>query len=111
MSPTNTPPGSKPAWVQLYEARRLAMELESRAPGRPPAPVPRRKVGMTLSQGEISELDDWQKIFSGLLQRKVSTGETVGILTRICSVRFSRLPEKPESVSLGELVDKMVGQE
>jgi hypothetical protein len=26
-------------------------------------------------------------------------------------VRFSRLTEKPESVSLGELVDKMVGQE
>ena len=108
MSPTS-PSGNKSAWVQLYEARRLEMELESRTPGRPPAPIPRRKIGMTLSQGEISELDDWQKIFSSLLQRKVSTGETVGILTRICSVRFSRLSEKPEFASLGDLVDKMVG--
>ena len=39
---------NKPAWVQLYEARRLAVEYETRSPGRPPAPIPRRKVGFTL---------------------------------------------------------------
>ena len=79
-----TNPGSnKPAWVQLYEARRLAVEYEPRSPGRPPAPIPRRKVGFTLSQGEIRELEVWQDRFSRLLQRKVSTGETIGILVRV----------------------------
>jgi hypothetical protein len=102
---------NKPAWVQLYEARRLTMEVEARSPGRPPAPVPRRKVGTTLSQGEISELDEWQKLFSKQLMRKVSTGETIGILTRICTARLSRFPAMSEATTLAELVDWMVGQE
>jgi len=41
------------AWVQLYEARRVPNEQEVRSPGRPPGVVPRRKVGLTLSQGEM----------------------------------------------------------
>ena len=52
------------AWVQLYEARSVPSEPESALPGRPPGIVPRRKVGLTLSQGEITELEHWQERFS-----------------------------------------------
>jgi len=51
------------AWVQLYEARRVPNEQEIRSPGRPPSVVPRRKVGLTLSQGEITELENWRARF------------------------------------------------
>lgn len=99
------------AWVQLYEARRVSSEPEVRAPGRPPGIVPRRKVGLTLSQGEITELEHWQKRFSSLLHRSVSTGETVGILTRICTTRFTRLKAENEIDALTTLVEKLVGEE
>jgi hypothetical protein len=98
----------KSAWVQLYEARRVPVQVMMRSPGRPAAPIPRRKVGVTLSQGEISELTVWQERFSELLDRKVSVGETVGILTRISTARWNRLSEmKPQE--LVDLVDLMVG--
>ena len=103
-------PGSnKPAWVQLYEARRLAVEYEPRAPGRPPAPIPRRKVGFTLSQGEIRELEVWQERFTRLLQRKVSTGETIGILVRVSSARAARILDGNEPPNLADLVDRLIG--
>jgi hypothetical protein len=63
---------TKNAWVQLYEARRVPSDQEVRAPGRPPGTVPRRKVGLTLSHGEIAEIDVWQQRFSELLHRSVS---------------------------------------
>jgi hypothetical protein len=103
------PSSNKPAWVQLYEARRLAVEYEPRSPGRPPAPIPRRKVGFTLSQGEIRELEVWQDRFTRLLQRKVSTGETIGILVRVSSARAARLLDGSEPSNLADLVDRMIG--
>jgi hypothetical protein len=110
MSPASTvDPSSKPAWVQLYEARRRPQSIEERMPGRPPSPVPRRKVGVTLSQGEIAELIVWQERFAALLQRKVSTGETVGILTRLATVRFSSL-ENQTFTELSDLVEVMAGR-
>ena len=99
------------AWVQLYEARRVPNEPEIRSPGRPPGIVPRRKVGLTLSQGEITELENWRVRFSGLLHRSVSTGETVGILTRICTARFSRMRDEEEIDALTALVERLVGEE
>jgi hypothetical protein len=101
----------KSAWVQLYQARQLKADVsEARSPGRPPSPIPRRKVGLTLSQGEITELEHWQERLSEALGRKISTGETVGILTRICTARLGRL-NNPDSIdSLVELVEKMVGE-
>lgn len=100
---------NKTAWVQLYEARRLTMEVEPRSPGRPPSPIPRQKVGMTLSQGEIHELEVWQERFSTLLERKVSIGETIGILTRVSTTRMTRLSSKWTPSSFGELVEKLIG--
>lgn len=101
----------KSAWVQLYQARQMKTDIvESRPPGRPPSPIPRRKVGLTLSQGEITELEHWQERLSDLLGRKLSTGETVGILTRICTGRLARLDSPDSFESLVELVEKMIGE-
>jgi hypothetical protein len=105
---SDTPSTSKSAWVQLYEARRPTGAVKTRPPGRPPAPIPRRKVGVTLAQGEIHELEAWQERFSVLLGRKVSTGETVGILTRICTARLTRLPERDDLENLEDLVEWMI---
>lgn len=101
----------KTAWVQLYQARQVKAEtIESRHPGRPPSPIPRRKVGLTLSQGEISELEVWQERLSMAIGRKLSTGETAGILTRICSARLARLDDSVQFDSLVDLVEKMIGE-
>lgn len=101
-----TNPSNHTAWLQLYDAR-TNQTPEARPVGRPPAAVPRYKVGLTLSQGESAELKVWQERFSELLGRKISIGETVGILARICTTRLSRLPET-ESESLIDLIEKLV---
>lgn len=110
MNPSSSDPTPKPAWVQLYEARRAQPNVEARSPGRPPAPVPRHKVGLTLSQGEIAELERWQERFSELLDRKVSVGETVGILTRIVSGRLALIEAHATPDSLTDLVERLVGE-
>jgi hypothetical protein len=102
-------PTNKSAWVQLYEARRALNTVTTRAPGRPPASIPRHKVGMTLSQGETSDLESWQGRFSALLGRKVSLGETTGILTRICSIRYNAIFANGAPITLEELVEAMLG--
>ncbi len=102
---------NRSAWVQLYEARSVPSEPESRSPGRPPGMIPRRKVGLTLSQGEITEIERWQDRFTKLMGRKVSAGETVGILTRICSARLTNLGEELDTQVLQMFVDKLVGEE
>jgi hypothetical protein len=99
------------AWVQLYEARSVPAETETRSPGRPPGMIPRRKVGLTLSQGEITEIEHWRERLSKLAGRKVSAGETVGILTRICSSRFAQLDEAKTRQALVELVEELIGNE
>ncbi|MBI9046946.1 MAG: hypothetical protein JEZ06_20840 [Anaerolineaceae bacterium] len=104
---------TKSAWVQLYEARRVMPEVQTRPPGRPSALIPRKKVGMTLSKGEVQELEVWRDRFSELLNRKVSTGETVGILARISSTRYNRLKSrlrKVDELPLDELVELLIGE-
>jgi hypothetical protein len=108
---SSNPAINKPAWVQLYEARRVSVEYEPRSPGRPPAPIPRRKVGFTLTQGELRELEVWQERFSRLLRRKVSLGEAIGILTRISTARAARLLEAAEPATLADLVERMIGED
>jgi hypothetical protein len=97
---------NRPAWLQLYDARNNQTQ-ESRPVGRPPAAVPRYKVGLTLSQGESAELKVWQDRFSEMLGRKISSGETVGILARICSTRLSRLSEQQYDTMM-ELIEHLV---
>lgn len=107
----NKPLTQKSAWIQLYQARQVRTDIvESRPPGRPPSPIPRRKVGLTLSQGEISEIDSWQERLSSLLGRKLSSGETVGILTRICTARLARIENADQAESLVDLVERMISE-
>lgn len=101
----------KTAWVQLYEARRAVEPVTTRLPGRPSASIPRQKVGLTLSQAEITEIEGWQTRLSTLLRRKLSVGETVGILTRICSARYERIAIFVDTDDLADLVEKMVANE
>lgn len=102
-------PTNKSAWVQLYEARRSVGTVTTRLPGRPPSSVPRHKVGITLSQGETTELELWQDRLSNLLGRKVSLGETIGILTRICTTRLNNISTNSLPASLDEIVEMMIG--
>lgn len=97
------------AWVQLYEARRQVNEPQARPVGRPPSIVPRTKVGLTLTKGEVSELEEWQERLTTLLGRKVSIGETVGILSRICTARLEQLPDNYLPTDLNDLVNRLVG--
>jgi hypothetical protein len=46
-----------------------------------------------------------------LLGRKVSIGETIGILTRIASARISRIAGAAPFKSLSQLVELMVEEE
>ena len=106
MSPA---PSLRSAWVQLYEARRLNEQIHTRSPGRPSASIPRYKVGMTLSQGEIAELETWKELFSSLVDRNISAGETVGIVLRICTARLHHLTDNPaEFETLNDLVDQLI---
>ncbi len=105
------PNPNRNAWVQLYEARTIPAETETRAPGRPPGMIPRRKVGVTLSQGEITEIERWRERLSALAGRKVSAGETIGILTRICSSRFAQMDAAKSHKALVELVEELIGKE
>src|SRR5574340_699767 len=97
------------AWVQLYEARRQINEPQARPVGRPPSIIPRTKVGLTLTKGEVGELEEWQERLTTLLGRKVSTGETVGILSRICTARLEQLPDNYRPDDLNDLVNRLVG--
>ena len=108
---SESPSSSKSAWVQLYEARRSTGTVKARSPGRPPSSIPRRKVGLTLSQGEIAELEAWQERFSNLLKRKISSGEVAGILVRICTARLTKLGDSRKYDSLESLVELMLGKD
>jgi hypothetical protein len=102
------PEPKKTAWVQLYEARRPAPPPRTRPRGRPPRVAPRKATVVHLTAGERSEIDLWQKKLSPLLGRKVSLGETAGILARICSARLNRIENQDEIVSFADLVRNLV---
>jgi hypothetical protein len=104
-------PTTKPAWVLLYEARRLSPPTRTRSRGRPPRVTPRKATVIHLTDGERSEIDDWQDRISPLLGRKVSLGETAGILARICSARLPRINGDISFDNLSDLVRLMVGEE
>jgi hypothetical protein len=107
----NSPIGPKPAWVQLYEARRLMPPTRTRSRGRPPRVTPRKATVVHLTDGERAEIDAWQDRISPLLGRKASLGETAGILARICSARLPKVDEGEQLDSLSELVRVMVGED
>ena len=102
---------TKPAWVQLYEARRPTSLIRTRPRGRPPRVAPRNATVFHLTDGERREIRSWQERLSLLLGRKVSMGETAGILARICSARLPLISQQERFDSLADLVKFMVGEE
>lgn len=102
---------TKPPWVQLYEARRASPPSRTRTRGRPARVTPRKATVVHLTDGERVEIDSWQKRISPLLGRKVSLGETAGILARICSARLPRINGDLSFDTLSDLVKLMVGEE
>lgn len=102
---------TKPAWVQLYEARRPTSLIRTRPRGRPPRVAPRKATVFHLTDGERREINSWQEQLSPLLGRKVSLGETAGILARICSARLPTIDQKGVIDSFADLVKFMVGEE
>ena len=105
-----SPTDSKSPWVQLYEARRRSPPPRVRPRGRPRRVIPRKGTIFYLAEGEHEEIHAWQTRFSDLLGRKVSLGETAGIMARICSARFSSLALDPTPENLAGLVEAMVGK-
>lgn len=101
----------KPAWVLLYEARRPTPIARTRPRGRPPRVTPRKATVFHLTDGERMEIDTWQERLSPLLGRKISLGETAGILARICSARLPKVDNGKDVNSLADLVSMMVGIE
>jgi hypothetical protein len=71
-------------------------------------PTPPRTAWVQLYEGEISEIEEWRERFSGLLKRKVSEGETVGILVRICTARLNRVGEAADIGGLAAFVEKLI---
>jgi hypothetical protein len=107
----DSPSTPKPAWVQLYEARRVTPVVRTRPRGRPPRVTPRKATVIHLTDGERTEIDSWQERLTPLLGRKISLGETAGILARICSARFPKVYNGRDVQSLSDLVTIMVGEE
>jgi hypothetical protein len=93
------------SWLLLLESRHA--KPPEREPigtgdrGRPRLNVATTQTSMTLSKGDREAIEFWQEQLSSMLGRKVSMGETVGFLARICQERLNTIidPElRPESL-------------
>jgi hypothetical protein len=58
----------------------------------------------------MAELAKWQTRLAKMVGRKISLGETVGILSRICSARFQLVPGE-KARNLEELVQMLINLE
>jgi hypothetical protein len=58
----------------------------------------------------MAELTKWQNRLAKMLGRKISLGETVGIISRICSSRLQLVPGE-KARNLEELVQMLIGTE
>ncbi len=100
------------SWTMLIESRHgKPPEKEPTGTGergRPRLNVATQQTSMTLSKGDREAIDFWQEHLSKLLNRKVSMGETVGFLARICQERLNVIDEVSDSESLQELVQLFV---
>jgi len=58
----------------------------------------------------MAELTRWQTRLAKMLGRKISLGETVGIISRICSARLQLVPGE-KARNLEELVQMLISAE
>ena len=101
------------SWIMLFESRHAKPpEKEPTGTGergRPRLNVATYQTSMTLSKGDREAIDFWQENLSTLLHRKVSMGETVGFLARVCQERLNQVAETSAPLeSLQDLVQLFV---
>lgn len=99
------------SWVLLHEARKKSDPVidEPTSPiGRPPRPVPATKSSIYLTASDQDALHKWQKMLTGILERKPSLGETAGILAKICLSRLQVIDGVDSFESLADLVELLV---
>ncbi|MHC1732948.1 MAG: hypothetical protein AB9888_13095 [Bacteroidales bacterium] len=101
------------AWALLHET--TSQKIRSSLPtGRPPRSSPTRKSTVHLTTGDEEAIRQWQAYFSSALDKKVSLGETFGLMARILRERAELLniplhePDTQTQKFL-ELVQKLVG--
>jgi hypothetical protein len=102
------------SWLLLLESRHARPPEKEPTGGtgergRPRLNVATYPTSITLSKGDREAIDFWQGQLSTFLGRKVSIGETVGFLARVCQERITALGEaghQPES--LEDLVQSIV---
>ncbi len=101
------------SWVLLLESRHgkppEKEPIGTGERGRPRLNVATYQTSMTLSKGDRESIDYWQDYLSTMLNRKLSMGETVGFLARVCQERMN-LVNDPENQpkSLQDLVQLIV---
>ena len=100
------------AWLQMYIAQKTLIPS-----GKPEVPRgrPRRLVAWAdlhteIPQGDLQQVRDWQQRFNDLLGRKVSLGETIGLLARINTSRLEFLDVKTLPEDIQTLVNLMIGE-
>lgn len=101
------------SWLLLLESRHARPpEKEPTSTserGRPRLNVATYQTSVTLSKGDREAIDYWQEQLSTLIKRKVSMGETMGFLARICQERMAMMTEQGFSPqSLEEMVQVFV---
>jgi hypothetical protein len=83
------------SWVMLLESRHARPPekepIGTGDRGRPRLNVATTATSMTLSKGDREAIEFWQVQLSAVLNRKVSMGETVGFLARVCQERLTAL--------------------
>ena len=101
------------SWVLLLESRHAkSPEKEpvmTGERGRPRLNVATTQTSMTLSKGDREAIEFWQARLSTVLNRKVSMGETVGFLARVCQERLTTMDESVSPIhTLQDMVQALV---
>jgi len=95
-------------WLAMYAA---SFASTGKKGGRPSTLFPRSSYSLRLTNGENKLVDEWQKIFSGLLGKSPSRGETVGLLAWLARERYETVIEAQDAPpeSLEELLNIFKG--
>lgn len=101
------------AWLMLIESRHARPPekepVGTGERGRPRLNVATTATSMTLSKGDREAIEYWQGQLSEQLNRKVSMGETVGFLARVCMERYQAINDpEDQPQNLQELVSLFV---
>jgi hypothetical protein len=101
-----------PAWLQLYLTRHMPKDSQPAIPGsvgRPSREVPVTRTTIYLTAKDKKILSTWQKYFGSLIgKEKVSIGEALSLLIRICDDRLIAVGGKGQFDDITELTRVMI---